>query len=242
MKLSPERKKVEALVCKCFDAADPSHANSNFYKEMFAKMSDQQFLEFCKRRLPFRYQSTAFERELNPKKCIDALNAINVPVLEELNLPSVYTNSDGVPVTNTNKCMVGYLNLKKLKQIATKKSGYNTDITTRNPKTGAIVGNSKAVESDRELESLILQNMDNTIREFTRAKADDMEAKNKMYNQINTTGQVSLKDLDSDKSNQVARNTVDVYLIGSGIMSNLLEKDYMTPYTLSTKKMRIDKK
>jgi hypothetical protein len=84
--------------------------------------------------------------------------------------------------------------------------------------------------------------MDATIKEFTRAKADDMDAKNKMYNQINTTGQVSLKDLDSDKSSQVARNTVDVYLIGSGVMSNLLEKDYMTPYTLSMKQMRIDKK
>lgn len=240
--MNTNRKKAEALIYKFFDACDPTKANSTFYKEMFAKMSDQQFLEFCKRRLPFRLQTTAFERELNPKKCIDALKSINVPVLEKLNLPSVYTNKDGVPVTNSNECMVGYLNLKKLKQIVTKKSGYNTDITTRNPKTGAIVGNSKGVESDRELESLVLQNMDATIKEFTRAKADDMEAKNKMYNQINTTGQVSLKDLESDKSNQVARNTVDVYLIGSGIMSNLLEQDYMTPYTLSMKKMRIDKK
>ena len=240
--MTPQREKAEALIYKVFDTLDNSHTNSDYYRELFAKMSDEEFTKFCKRRLPFRYQSTAFERELNPKKCIDALKSINVPVLEELKLPSIYTNSDGIPVSNSNKCMVGYLNLKKLKQIATKKSGYNTDITTRNPKTGQIVGNAKAVESDRELESLILQNMDNTIREFTRAKADDMEAKNKMYNQINTTGQVSLKDLDSDKSNQVARNTVDVYLIGSGIMSNLLEKDYMTPYTLSMKKMRIDKK
>ena len=86
-----------------------------------------------------------------------------------------------------------------------------------------------------------MQNMDATIKEMTRAKADDMEAKNKMYNQINTTGQVYLKDLESDRSNQVARNTVDVYLIGSGIMTNLLEQDYMTPYTLSLKKKRIEK-
>ena len=83
--------------------------------------------------------------------------------------------------------------------------------------------------------------MDATIKELTRAKADDMDAKNKMYNQINTTGQVSLKDLKSDKSSQVARSTVDVYLIGSGLMSNLLEEDYMTPYTLANKKMRIEK-
>ena len=239
--MNAQRKKAEALIYKFFDALDPTKANSNFYKEMFAKMSDQQFMEFCKRKLPFRLQTTAFERELNPDKCIKALKAINVPVLEKVNLPSIYTNADGVPVTSNNEAMVGYLNLKKLKQIVTKKSGYNTNIDVRNPKTGQIVGNAKGVESDRELEYLILQNMDSTIKEFTRAKADDMEAKNKMYNQINTTGQVSLKDLESNKSSQVARNTVDVYLIGSGIMSNLLEEDYMTPYTLSMKKMRIEK-
>ena len=239
--MTAQRKKAEALIYKFFDAIDPTKANSNFYKEMFSKMSDNQFMEFCKRRLPFRLQTTAFDRELNPTKCINALKAINVPVLEKIKLPSIYTNSDGVAVNSNNEAMVGYLNLKKLKQLVTKKSGYNTDITVRNPKTGAIVGNSKGVESDRELESLVLQNMDATIKEFTRAKADDMEAKNKMYNQINTTGQVSLKDLASDKSNQVARNTVDVYLIGSGIMTNLLEEDYMTPYTLSMKKKRIEK-
>lgn len=240
--MTANRKKAEALIYKFFDAADPTHANSNFYKEMFAKMSDQQFMEFCKRKLPFRLQTTAFERELNPEKCIKALKAINVPVLEKIKLPSVYKNKDGIPVNSNHEAMVGYLNLKKLKQIVTKKSGYNTNIDVRNPKTGQIVGNAKGVESDRELETLVLQNMDYTIKEFTRAKADDMEAKNKMYNQINTTGQVSIKDLESDKSNQVARNTVDVYLIGSGIMTNLLEQDYMTPYTLSMKKMRIDKK
>lgn len=239
--MNAQRKKAEALICKFFDAADPTKANSNFYKELFAKMSDQQFMKFCERRLPFRMQTTAFERELNPDKCIKALKAINVPVLEEVSFPSIYTNSDGVPVTNANEAMVGYLNLKRLKQMATKKSAHATNIDTRNPKTGQLVG-EKGVESDRELESLVLQNMDATIKEMTRSKADDMEAKNKMYNQINTTGQVSLKDLESDKSSQVARNTVDVYLIGSGIMSNLLEQDYMTPYTLSMKSKRIDKK
>lgn len=238
--MTANRKKAEALICKFFDAADPTKANSNFYKDMFSKMTDEQFMAFCKRRFPFRYQSTAFERELNPDKCIRALKAINVPVFEKVTFPSIYRNNEGVPVTS-NEAMVGYLNLKKLKQMQVKKTGFNTDIDVRNPKTGAIVGNSKGVESDRELESLVLQNMDNVIKEFTRAKADDMEAKNKMYNQINTTGQVSLKDLESSKSSQVARNTVDVYLLGSGIMTNLLEEDYMTPYTLSMKKMRIEK-
>ena len=239
--MNANRKKAEQLIYKAFDAIDPSKENSSFYKQMFSQMSDEQFLTFCKRRLPFRLQLSAFENELNPKKCIDGLHAINVPVLETVTNPQLYKNKDGKPVETTYKAMVGYINLKKLKQFVTKKSGYNTNIDVRNPKTGHIVGNSKGIESDRELETLVLQNMDATIKELTRAKADDMDAKNKMYNQINTTGQVSLKDLKSDKSSQVARSTVDVYLIGSGLMSNLLEEDYMTPYTLANKKMRIEK-
>ena len=51
--MTAQRKKAEALVYKFFDAMDPTKANSNFYKEMFSKMSDNQFMEFCKRRLPF---------------------------------------------------------------------------------------------------------------------------------------------------------------------------------------------
>ena len=113
--MTAQRKKAEALIYKFFDAMDPTKANSNFYKEMFSKMSDNQFMEFCKRRLPFRLQTTAFERELNPDKCIKSLKAINVPVLEKITLPSIYTNSDGVPVNSNNEALVGYLNLKKLK-------------------------------------------------------------------------------------------------------------------------------
>ena len=239
--MNDRRKKAEALIYKFFDAIDPSKANTQFYKEMFAKMNDDQFLVFCKRRLPFRVQTTAFERELNPSKCINALKAINVPILEKITDPDLYTRSDGTPVNSTSEGLVGYINVKKLKQFNTKKSGYNTNIDTRNPKTGQIVGNSKGIESDREIETLVLQNMDDTLKELTRAKGDDMEAKNKMYNQINTTGQVSLKDLESSPESQVARNTVDVYLISSGLMSNLLEQDYMTPYTRANKSKRIEK-
>lgn len=239
--MNANRKKAELLIYKAFDAIDPSHANSDFYKQLFASMSDDQFLAFCKRRLPLRLQTTAFERELTPDKCIKGLKAIGVPVMEDVTNAQLYTNKDGKPVGSQYKGLVVYLTIPKLKQFATKKSGYNTNIDTRNPKTGHIVGNSKGIESDRELESLVLQDLNSTIKELTRAKADDMEAKNKMYTMINTTGQVSLKDLESSKTSQVARTTTDVFLIGSGIMSNLIEEDYMTPYTLSMKKKRIEK-
>lgn len=237
--MNAQRKKAEALIYKFFDAIDPTKANSAFYKEMFSKMNDDQFKKFCERRLPFRLQVTAFTRETNPDKIIKGLKAINVPVLEKVTFPSVYTNKDGVPVTNSNEAIVGYLNLHRLKQINTLKGHAYLDIDKRDPKSGR--GLEAGIESDREFESLVLQNMDATIEEISRSRADDMQAKAQMYNQINTTGQVSLNDIKPDKNNQVARNTVDVFLIGSGIMTNLVEEDYMTPYTLSMKKKRIEK-
>jgi hypothetical protein len=238
--MNAQRKTAEALIYKYFDAVDPSGANTEFYKNQFSSMSDEQFHKFCERRLPFRIQTTMFEREMNLDKAIRGLKVLNVPLLEDIELNELYKNKDGIPVSTNHKAFVVYIHTPKLKQFATKKSGYNSNIDVRNPKSGHIAGNSKGVESDRELESLTLQNLNYTIKETTRAKADDMSAKNQMYNQINTTGQVYLKDLQNDKTAQTARNTVDVYLIGSFIMSNLIEEDYMTPYTLANKKKRFD--
>lgn len=70
--MNAQRKKAEALIYKFFDALDPTKANSNFYKEMFAKMSDQQFMEFCKRKLPLDY------RQLHLKENLIQINVLKL--------------------------------------------------------------------------------------------------------------------------------------------------------------------
>lgn len=241
--MNAKRKQAEMLIIKGFEAIDSTGKNANFFKEMFAKMSDEQFMNFCKRRYPFRLQQSVFKVEITYDSVLKALKTINVPAMETVTLPKVYTDSENGPVMSNYKALVIYCSLKKLKQFVTKKSGYNIDINKRNPKTGAIIDNGKGVESDRELETLAIQGMEKCMEEFSRAKADDMEAKNKMYTQINTSGQVYLKDIkSSNPSSQVSRSTVDVYLIASGLMSNLINKDYMTPYTMEMRKKRIEKR
>jgi hypothetical protein len=69
-----------------------------------------------------------------------------------------------------------------------------------------------------------------------------MDAKNRMYLDIYNKGIVYAADLKSTKSSQISRKTLDTYLIGSCIKSNLLSETYMTPYTLSVKKSYIAKK
>ena len=238
--MTPERRKAEELIIKTFDAIDPTGANTKFWKEKFASMDDSEFKKFTERTLPFRLQTAPFKYEPTTKNVIDAYKVLDIPLLEDVYQPYLY-EENGRAVT-CKKALIAYVNLVPMKQMLAKKNSWALDNSMRESKTGRLTSHDKAgLVSDREVECFLLFDQYKCLDLFAHEMADDMEAKNKMYNQINTTGQVSLKDLESDKSSQVARNTVDIYLIGSGIMSNLLEEDYMTPYTLSMKKKRIEK-
>ena len=55
--MTPQRKKAEELIYKVLDKLDKKEYNSSYYKALFAKMSDAEFLKFCKRPLPFRFHT-----------------------------------------------------------------------------------------------------------------------------------------------------------------------------------------
>ena len=77
--------------------------------------------------------------------------------------------------------------------------------------------------------------MDNTLRELATYRADSMSAKNKFYNQINTIGMVSQKDVEVENSDSIARNLISAYLLGCHINSNLVNIDCMLPRTIKRK-------
>ena len=231
----------KALIYEVFDKNDPTGLNTEFYVNLFAKMSDEDFVKLFEKDFPLRYQQIAFKNELNMVNIINGLKVIKVPLLEKITLGS-YRNEKGEQLTSLHEGIVGFAPMFKMKQFVTKKSRYNTNINVRNNKTGHIIGNSKGVESDREFETLELQNLSYCSKELSRAKADDMDAKNRMYLDIYNKGIVYAADLKSTKSSQISRKTLDTYLIGSCIKSNLLSETYMTPYTLSVKKSYIAKK
>lgn len=54
--MNAKRKQAEQLIYKFFDNLDPTKANTEFYKTLFSTMSDEQFLQFCKGRLPLDYK------------------------------------------------------------------------------------------------------------------------------------------------------------------------------------------
>ena len=226
------RLKVEEKIYKVMDILDTTGQNTEYYKTKFASMSDKEFYEFFDQDFPLKFQTKVFEIDPKITQITKALDIIGVPVEEKVTMPFLYKNKDGVPV-KTQPVLVVYLPLKRLKQMVIKKTGFSVDISKRDYRTGLLIDTDKNGNStDREFESLAVLGLDNTMKELATVRADAMGAKSEFYNQINTTGMVSLKDVDIKNSDSIARNLISAYLLGAHIQSNLINTDYLLPRTI----------
>ena len=231
-----KRKDIEALIYSVYDKIDPSKINSNYYKELFAKMDNNQFYHFLERRLPFRFHQDAFKNEPKMADAIDAFKILNKPLFEKVNLRHVYINKDGKPV-QSKECLVVYIHIKRMKQMISKKNNSSMDIEKRDMRTGLLMQEDRAGrESDREFESLASYGLDATMEEFRTVKADAMGASQEMLQTIANKGSVSEKDYVVTKQDSLARNMLSAYLIGANIHTNLVDEGYMNPYTLEKRR------
>lgn len=233
--MNKKREDVEMLVYQVMDALDPTGTNSTHYKEKFSNMSDAQFIKFLKTTFPFRFHSRPFEIEPDMIQIQKAANVLNIPLTERVSLPYLYEDKNGKAVMS-KECIVLYTNIKKMKQFVTKKNGMSLDINDRDMRTGLLNGTDKNGKmSDREFESLIINSNENTIKEFSRLRADAMEQKSQAINSINLTGQVSLADLKSENDEVLSRNMLDAYFIGAHLKTNLISDTYELNSTIKNR-------
>lgn len=239
--MNPKRKEVEKLVYETFDKLDTTGKNTEYYKKLFADMSDEQFAKFIKKDFPFKFHMTPFEISPSMDDINNACKVIGVPLLEKVSMPYLYTDKDG-RAPNSKECLVGYIPLKKMKQFITKKNAMSTNISERDMKSGLLVNFDKnGKTSDREMESLAVMGLDNTMKELSRHRADSMEAKSNLYSAINTLGQVKLEDVPVDIDDSLSKNLMNTYLVGSLLNSNLVNQDYYLPKTLKDKQRAVER-
>lgn len=235
--MTKERAKAEELIYRVMDALDKTGNMSRYYAEKFKPMDDKEFLKYISKKFPYRFQTRIFKIEPTFVEIEKAAKVLGVPLMEKVSTPDLYKNKDGVPVS-TKEALVVYIHLKKMKQFLTKKNSISTNIASRDNKTGRLVGHDKnGATSDREMESLVVSGMDNTIKELARARADSPEAKQAMYNTISALGTVSLKDIPESKTDVLSKNMMNVYMLGSHINTNLINIDNMTPQTIANKRI-----
>lgn len=240
--MNKQRLEAERLIYKIMDTIDPSETNKQYWMEQFADMTDAQFKTYISRPMWAFFQTGAFHKEPSMDNIRKALKELRVPLIESVYMPYKYKDKDGNPV-KTKPCLVIYLNVKRLKQMLTKKNKISTDNSIRDMKTGQLTGVSKGGrESDREVESLMISSLDDTAKELLRARADAMEDKEIMNNTIKNLGQVYLKDLPADPTDELGKNNLSESFIGAQLYTNLvINSDYMTPYTLKNKQKKINR-
>lgn len=238
---SKKRKEIEDLIYKVFDTVDTTKTNSDYYRELFSKMSNNEFYYFLERRLPFRFHQEVFKIEPKMYQIVDAFKILNKPLLEKVNMCHIYRNKDGVPV-QSKECLVIYIHLKRMKQLLNKKTNIALNIEKRDMKTGLLVGEDKGgKETDREFESLAAFGLDYTIDEFSRPRGDALKSAAEMSAVIMNKGFVSEKDFNVEKDDSLGKNILNVYLLGANIYSNLVDINYMTPYTAKNRKKAVER-
>lgn len=230
-----QREEIEELIISSFNILDKSGTNSEYYKDLFSKMSDSQFHSFIAKKYPgkFHYRPSVTEPTTDDIK--EALNFIGVPLSEKINMPWVYEDKEGKPV-QSKECTVVYLHHKKVQQFITKKNKWAISVSNRDMKGGRLIGADKgAVTSDREFESMEVQSMNNTVDEFSTFRADSMKSKNLANAIIGTTGVLHLDDIKVDKDDFLSKNLMSAYMIGAHLNTNIVNEGNYTPTTLRSK-------
>ena len=230
-----KRKEVEELVYKVMDILDPTQQNSQFYKAKFAKMNDKQFIKFFSQDFPLKFQIRLFEIEPTMKQISDALDYIHIPMIEQMNLPFEYSSFVCIPV-KSDDALILYVPIRKVKQFLSKKNSMSTNISNRDMKSGLLQTVDKnGNTSDREMESLAVMGLDASMKELATYRADSMNAKDEFYSMINTTGMVRQSDVDVETSDSLARNELNVYLLGAALNSNLINEGNYLRHTLTSR-------
>lgn len=235
---SLKRQRMEELIYKTFDALDKTKRNTNKYKELFSSMSDSQFEKFFKDLFndPSSYlilNVCDYEIDLKIEDIENAAKVLNIPLFEKVAFPHYTMDKDRVVITK-EAVPVGYCHVKRTQQTLAKKNGLSTSVDTRSSMTGQVTGGDKnGRESDLENSMLISLGMQDALKELNGPRADDPVMKQQMYTAINSNGYVSLDDMESDPANKTTLNTVDTYLIGMGLKSDLVTKGLMLKKTLN---------
>lgn len=221
-----KRKDIQNLILDVISSLDKDQSNMRKYKAFYDEMNDEQFMRYIKR---FVNSEENFYLEFLPNKSEPGLDDIE-KALNKLKVPMnefVYYRHDGNkdnPLRTRYKVPVGYLAVKRLQQLLSKKNAYSLSATSRSLKYGQLSGSDKVASvSNMESSALKAIGAQDILRELMGPRSDSMQAKQELNKNISMYGYSRLEDLPDDLTDKTTLNTTFYYLMGAGIESNLLE-------------------
>lgn len=228
------RKEVEEIIYTCYDKLDPTGRNTEKMRNTFENMDDNEFAKFMKDFLDskddnFVFDLTEYENELNMDNIEKAAKFLKVPLMEYVYMPHLTMDRSNV-IVSKEKCLVGYQNTKRTQQFRSKKNGISVSNDRRSALTDQVTNKDKnAKDSDIEAFMLTALGCDKILQELHGPRSDDRVMKEEMNQSIATKGYVMLDELTNLSTNKTTLNTVNTFLLGMGLMSDLVTDSYILP-------------
>lgn len=235
------RKEVMSLIKTFMNTFDPSGKSAELWENEFKGLDDKNFVKTIKSILdnPKRFftpQIAAFDKKTQPKfETFQRLATLVDTDLEEyVVLPYMNENSNTKnPSVTITKVPVGMLHLKRLQQMVRKKNKLSTSIEQRDQRNGQVRNEDKGGRiTDADMYALEVFSAHPIMKEFYGPRADSMDAKEKLYDAIRKGERLPrMSDLPNSIDDKVAINTLNQYLLGASLVSDLISDSYLLPIT-----------
>lgn len=226
--LHERKQRVIDYICHALDLLEGGSVNSSRYRKEWETMSDADFLKMMERIRDNENEQLVylevieFERDIKLENIEKCAQYMGVPLYEYVAIPDVTGDPNNVVVT-PEPVPVGYAHYKRMQQTVLKKNSASIRVDRKNPKTGQLVSDEKTVRNtDVETYAMMSLGATEGLKEFMGPRADDPVMENEMYTAISDNGYVRLQDLTSDPKNKVALNTLNMYFLMQGFVTNLI--------------------
>jgi predicted transport protein len=229
-----KRKKAEESVFELANDVDPTGKNSDMWAYKFGKMNDTDFKKFMTEIYedPRKYHIGVELSNSSPEVLkMDTLEKIgkkyNIDLMEYITIPNESAFGDlNFPPTTGTKVPVVCCHVRKLiNQDISKKQKASQDISETGLLSGAVEGHSKAASfTAPQTSALTVSNQGMFVKEILSVRADDMNNKLKMLNEISETGEFNMKDLNITTNNMQSIQTLKVFMMGALLKVDLGDK------------------
>jgi hypothetical protein len=165
-------------------------------------------------------------RNLKFENIEKAADYIGIKLFENVYLPHVSSNPNR-PIRTKQPVLVGWLNIKRTQQLATKKTGLALSDDDRDEMTGAAKGDSKGgTTTGIENEVLAGVGGDDILSEIIGARGDNVTEYDNMLKSIAESGSVKLADIKTNAYDKPTLLAADMYFMAMGIKTDLISESY----------------
>lgn len=207
--MAGNRSKVEAYILKLMKAMDPSGFNVNYYKDLFAKLTDQMFDQWMKRMKSGETKLYFYAPNMKVFPTVEQfMKAAEITGTQYFERAKIWDEATRRYYMTPHSHLVLKLPVRRLKQYLMGKISIPENDRLISNLTGQVIKPDKGSSiSMTEAQTLDSKGLHKCLVEFTNIRGGNIEAYNTLRSELIESGRASFNDLTNGgiRSTEVAQ-------------------------------------